>query len=126
MAIRGQKPKATQLRLVTGNAGHRPIPEAEPVPEGSPIKPKKLKGRPAKLWEEVIAIAFWLSAADGYKLHIWCELQAEFESSPAKMVSARISQLRAIGSELGLDPSSRARLGQGDAGKPKEKADKYF
>jgi len=69
-----------------------------------------LKGRPAQLWDAVAEFAFWLAAVDGYKLHIWCELQAEFEQRPDRMLSSRIAQLRAVGTELGLDPASRARL----------------
>ena len=42
---------------------------------------------------------------------MWVYLQAEFEADPAMMTAARIAQLRALGSELGLDPSSRARAG---------------
>jgi phage terminase small subunit len=32
--MNGRRPKPTHLRLLDGNAGHRPINEAEPVPEG--------------------------------------------------------------------------------------------
>jgi phage terminase small subunit len=37
-------------------------------------------------------------------------MQAEAEENPRAMTAARIGQLRALGSELGMDPASRARL----------------
>src|SRR5436190_2747711 len=79
--IRGRKPKPTQLKLVTGNPGGRPIPKGEPDPGGKPIKPKWLKGRGATLWSEVMGFAFWLTQADSYKLAAWCDRQADFENN---------------------------------------------
>lgn len=111
MARRGPKPTATILKLITGNAGKRPLPEGEPETKGALLKPKYLRGRGIALWQEVSENCFWLGDADSYKLGMWCALQAEFEKSPKDMTSARIAQLRALGSELGLDPASRSRLG---------------
>jgi phage terminase small subunit len=53
---------------------------------------------------------------------MWVCLHAEFERDPAGMIAARVAQLRALGSELGLDPSSRSRFG---GSTPAEK-DPYF
>jgi hypothetical protein len=109
MAIRGRKPTATVLKLITGNPGDRPIPRNEPIPDGPVERPAKIRGVPLALWNQFIVRASWLTWADGPKAMIWCYLQAEFQKSPAKMVASRIAQLRALGSELGLDPASRAR-----------------
>jgi hypothetical protein len=126
MAVRGRKPRPTHLKLVTGNPGKRPLPRCEPQTSERPRKPRKIHKRAGELWDEV-AVLPWLTAADSYKLYIWCELQAEFEKSPTLMVSARIAQLRAVGSELGLDPASRARLGAGRNEPPQDDpAAKYF
>ncbi len=39
----GRKPKPTHLRLVLGNPGRRPLPEAEPIPPpGRPVVPAEL------------------------------------------------------------------------------------
>jgi phage terminase small subunit len=127
----GRKPTATIIKLARGNPGRRPLPQNEPIVTGAPTKPPKLGKRANELWEEVTRFASWLTAADGYKLHVWCELQAEFERAPSKMVSARIAQLRAVGSELGLDPGSRARLGtimpgRTDAERNKETVESKF
>jgi hypothetical protein len=126
MAVRGRKPTATVLRLVTGNPGDRPIPADEPIPGGPVERPEKLNKTVGKLWDKWIARAHWLTWADSPKALMWCYLQAEFEKSPGKTLSARISQLRALGSELGLDPSSRRRMGAGDGGKKKDPADRFF
>lgn len=126
MAVGGRKPTATIVKLAMGNPGRRALPQNEPEAAGKPVKPPRLRGRAAVLWDEVVACASWLGTADSYKLHVWCELQSEFEKSPKKMLSARISQLRAAGSELGLDPSSRARLGKDTGGKKDDPAKSYF
>jgi hypothetical protein len=114
--MRGRKPTATVLRLLNGNAGKRPLPQSEPIPDGAIERPAKLEGAAGQLWDTFITRAFWLTWADGPKALMWCHLQAEFERSPSQMLSSRIAQLRALGSELGLDPASRARLGAGGGG----------
>jgi len=112
MALRGKKPTATVIKLAQGTfRGDRHDAKREPKPQGAVEKPPRLRGRASTLWDQFIDRAFWLTWADGPKALIWVHLQAEFEKSPVKMQSARIAQLRALGSELGLDPSSRARLG---------------
>jgi hypothetical protein len=126
MAIRGQKPTATILRLAAGNPGKRPIAAGEPEPGGVIERPDKLKGKPGALWDRFIARCHWLTWADGPKALMWCHMQAQFERDPDGMIAGRISQLRALGSELGLDPSSRARLGtKGADGNEKDPASKY-
>jgi phage terminase small subunit len=57
---------------------------------------------------------------------MWCNLQAELEAAPDRMLAARIGQLRALGSDLGFDPASRARLGVTKGAKPKEGAEKFL
>lgn len=97
------------------------------MPVGNAEKPEKLPKRQGELWDRFIARAFWLTWADGPKAMMWCHLQAEFEKSPGKMVSSRIGQLRALGSELGLDPASRARLGAKEPnGEAKDPSAKYL
>jgi hypothetical protein len=125
MAIRGRKPKPTVLRLLTGNAGKRPLPPPDPLPAGSIERPDGLQGAAAALWDRFIARAWWLTWADGPKALMWCHLQAEFEADPAGMRSARITQLRALGSELGFDQAARTRMGIASP-KPPSPADEYL
>jgi hypothetical protein len=96
----------------------------EPRPSGKPKPPVPLQGRPAALWRQFIAKAWWLAATDGPKAWLWCHLQAEAEEDPKAMTAARIGQLRYLGSELGFDPASRARLGAGS--KSDAAPDPYF
>jgi hypothetical protein len=107
----GPKPTATIIKLARGNPGKRPLPQNEPVVTGAPVKPKGLTGLPSKIWDEFIPRMYWITWADGPKAELWCHLQAEVRTNPHEMVTARIAQWRALGSELGLDPGSRARLG---------------
>lgn len=113
MATRGRKPKPTHLHLVTGThrADRHGDPAGEPAPAGRPVRPAWLRGRAAKLWDEHAAIGFWLTAADGMKLAVWCALGAELARGVKDVSSSRISQWRTLGAELGFDPSGRTRLG---------------
>jgi hypothetical protein len=124
MAIRGRKPKSARLHVLKGTFRH----DRHHFGDESlgPIeKPRGLQGRPGKLWDQIIARASWLTWADGPKALMWCHLQAEFEEAPADMVAARIAQTRALASELGLDPASRARSGWELPGAP-DPAEKFF
>ncbi len=116
--------KPTVLKVVQGNPGRRPLPENEPIPDGKPVRPKWVKGRAKKVWDEVVGQLFWLTEPDSHKLAVWCGLYAEIAAGLEHVNSARITQWRVLGSELGLDPSARARLTvKDDDGDP---ADKFF
>jgi phage terminase small subunit len=131
---RGRKPKPTHLKVVEGNPGHRPIClRTSPSVNGQPVKPKWLKGRGAALWDEVLGFVYWLTIADSYKLAAWCDRQADFEKNRKTWTAADRREHRSLGSELGLDPSSRARMGNdlrgatgGQKTNPKDAASKYF
>src|SRR5579884_1906768 len=112
MAVRGQRPTPTVLRLVTGNPGKRPARDGAPAPKGPPVRPKWLKGRGAALWDEVLAFAYWLTVADSYKLALWCDRTADLEkpSQRKEWSAADRREWRSLGSELGLDPTSRERM----------------
>jgi len=117
MAIRGRKPNPT-LRLITGShIKDRPpakAPETAAPIQGGPVeRPAGLRANTVagKLWAQYIARCHWLSWADSPKAMMWCHLQAEYQRGPDKMIASRIAQLRALGSELGLDYGSRERMG---------------
>lgn len=123
MAIGGRKPTPTVLRLVTGNPGGHPMPPAGP--ELGPIeRPAKMPKKVAELWDLYIARASWLTWASGPKAIMWCHLMAEYNRGPAKMIAARIAQLRALDSELGLG-DERPRRGVKTDGK-KDPTAKYL
>ena len=129
MAVRGNKAKPAALKLVTGNPGRRPIqPEAVgdiEMREEALVPPRKLTKMQQERWSRYIDPAWWLTEHDAPKAYMWVCLQVEFEDSPSDMNSARIAQLRVLGSELGFDPSSRARMPAAN-GKKKDPADAYF
>lgn len=114
MAIRGRKPKPTAVKIAAGNPGKRPLPVNEPQPDGPIERPEKLKKAIAAIWDRYIARAYWLTWAETPKALMWCHLQHEVETKPAEMQSARIAQWRALGSELGFDSGSRARMAAND------------
>lgn len=126
MATRGRKPTATVIKLVTGNPGRRPLPKHEPKAEGRPIKPAIMSETARRLWDRVSGY-LWLSEPDSWLLHVWCELQGEFEEAPGLMIASRIAQLRALGAELGLaGPASRLRVGTVKENEKADPAAKYF
>lgn len=135
MAVRGRKPKPDHLKLVTGNPGRRPLNGAgvsgetagggELAVREDPLEPpKRLTKAQQALWDRFINTAWWLTDHDVPKAYVWVCLQAEYLKSPAKMIASRIAQLRVIGTELGLDPSARSRMGAG--GKKKDDPTEEF
>jgi hypothetical protein len=107
----GPKPRATVVKLVTGNPGKRRLPKDEPRPDGRPKPPKPLSGRALALWKGYVSPAWWLSRADGQTAYMWALMAAEFEDAPQTMSASRIGQLRMLAQTLGFDPGSRARFG---------------
>lgn len=57
-------------------------------------------------------LAHWLTKFDTPRAYMWGVLQSDFLADPKAFNAAMISQLRALGSELGLAPSSRAHMGK--------------
>lgn len=110
--------KPTHLHAVDGTyrSDRHGDRENEPQPEGKPVKPKFLKGRASEIWDEYAAVCYWLTAADSHSFATWCSLAAELERGVKKMVASRISQMRALGSELGTSgPGTRSRINVGNA-----------
>jgi hypothetical protein len=124
MASRGRPRKPTQLLVIknTISTTRHADRVGEPVSGGRPVPPQPLCEREGELWAQFVDSAPWLGFHDGPKSYMWVCLHAEFERDPAGMIAARVAQLRALGSELGLDPSSRSRFG---GSTPAEK-DPYF
>jgi hypothetical protein len=132
MALRGRKSKSLHLKVVTGNPGGRPIvpdvaADMSPTQDNQLDPPRKLLKREVELWDSYIRTAPWLTPHDVPRAFMWVKLHAEFEKKPAEMVASRIAQLRALGSELGLDPASRTRIGgSGEKGETADPSEKYF
>jgi len=124
MAVRGRRPSATIVQLAQGKITKPP--KGEPLPQG-PVRKLEMTERQEKMWDEHIAPLFWLTSADSYKAYMWVCLAVRFTAKKSVISSALIGQLRGLGSELGMDPSSRRRLGnaEGDSEKDSPEA-QYF
>ena len=123
---------ATTVLETLGSFDHDPNRrrENEPVPpDGAPVKPK-LKGRASRIWDEYAAICIGmgtLKRGDEPEFATWCNLQAEYEKSPTKFVTARLAQKRTYAERFGIAGSgSRAKLAVTRKEKDADPADKYF
>lgn len=125
MATRGTKPKPLALRLVTGNAGKRPLPKADVALAGKPKCPAQLTKDQRAIWRQFVTPCHWLTPADVPLAAVFCCLYAEFLADPAGMQAARISNLRAAMASLGLDASQRARMDLA-ASAPADPAARFF
>ena len=85
----------------------------EPIAPGAPLKPRFLKGRAAKIWDELLPEILRMKVAgaiDSRALATLCCLEAEHEENPKNMSVGRIAEMRKHRALFGMDPSSRARL----------------
>jgi P27 family predicted phage terminase small subunit len=134
--MRGRKPKPTRLRVIGGNAGKRPLNEAEPKPTvGEPECPDWLDAEAKEKWAEVapeLVKLGILTTLDGAALACFCQCWSEFRqatrclqregrviksksghSQPHPMVSqqrAARKSLREFAALFGMEPSGRVRL----------------
>lgn len=135
--MRGRKPKPTYMRVLDGNAGHRPIntdePKPEPVPDDEP-PPEWLSDDQKEGWRYAMknAPAGMLSALDRSILVAWVVAE-ERHADAAQHVSRLGSLVKGKGgvpyqnpylsimnkqaqimmraaAELGFTPSSRSRV----------------
>jgi hypothetical protein len=118
---RGAKPKPEYLRVIDGTArGDRAVTlEGQAIP--APPRPKHLKGRAAKVWDEMVARHPEFTEFQFTVLESYCQLKAEHETGAKTMPTARIVELRRQ-AELLLAPRG---LPSGE-GKKRDKAEDYF
>ncbi len=150
MGRRGPKPTPTNLRLLTGNAGKRPINTDEPEPppgEDSDWKrPSHLDGDARAEWDrlvEPLRTSGILTVADRTIFAIYCQAFGQLRSyeklvkrhGPAisleKGYQGQVIKLRAqvqrLSAECGLTPSSRSGIkGKAPAAKEKDSAEERF
>lgn len=135
MAKPGRKPKPTALKVFEGNPGKRPLNKDEPKPQGKAEMPDWLRPQAQAVWERIApqleAIGI-LTKADENLLAQYCHsaelfhIADELVHKEGPVVTAGTGgtrrhpaigimekckdQMRAMGSLLGLDPSSRPGL----------------
>lgn len=117
MGIRGQKPKPLQLRLLSGNAGKRPMNALEPSYSVCAIEsPEWLSDAARAHWERLapmMARAGVLKESDRDLLATYCTLFTDYVSlvqAGERVSMSVVGQLRQLMGELGLTPSARARI----------------
>lgn len=82
--MRGRKNTPTNIKLVTGNPGRRPLPEDEPAfPDEIPERPSWVRSKVAQReWDKVTMLlhdAGVLTAADGYIVGMLCNIVADID-----------------------------------------------
>ena len=133
--MRGRKPKATWLKLVTGNPGHRPLNLDEPDPSGDLVEPPAwFSDRQRVLWGQAIRDAppGLLRLLDSSVLEIFVVAKSVHEKAALKVAQygavvkgpdgahmrspyvGILNQQSAVmlkcAAELGFTPSSRSRV----------------
>ena len=136
---RGRKPKPPALRVLEGNAGHRPIPDLPKLPPGVPPRPKWLSGKLAREeWDrltEQLEAAGILRIVDGVLLGRYCEavqeaVRASREARKDFSKQARAEKawdhVRKFGALFGLGPAEASRVKGIGGPMPKSKLSKFI
>jgi phage terminase small subunit len=121
----GRRPKATALKLLTGNPGKRRLNEAEPKPpSGDVVMPAWISAPAVAVWTEIAPVASsmgTLTPADVWAFGRLCELESSARESsrlkgdPEHPFSVKLEMelaaaLRPYYERFGLDPSGRSRI----------------
>lgn len=146
MGKRGPAPTPAKLRVLRGNPGRRPIPDAPEPAAGLPIQPAGMSDQARAIWDRIIrdyGETGVLTGVDGDALRVYCEAVVRYEyaaqmleqSGPLvkgarqgdliknplhQIVRDNADLIRAFARELGFTPSARSALAEV---KPKETAD---
>ncbi|MBR8311526.1 P27 family phage terminase small subunit [Burkholderia cenocepacia] len=112
-----KKPIPTQLKLLAGNPGKRPLNTNEPQPEtGIGPCPEWFLPEAEQEWNRIVPELErlgMLTKIDIAILEAHCVCYAEMvvtAKSHKPVKAALIGQLRILAAELGLSPSSRSRI----------------
>lgn len=137
MGRRGPAPQPTELKVLNGNPGKRPLPKAEPKPPAiEPEMPGWLDAEASKEWTRIVPILLRmkvLTEADGTALATYCEAVSTYAEASrvlqrdgfaflnektgvehARPEVSIVQQCRVIikafCQEFGMTPSSRSRM----------------
>lgn len=133
MAVRGQKPKPLHLRLLSGNAGKRPVNALEPSYTPCATEaPEWLSEAARAHWNglaPMMARAGVLKESDRDLLATYCSLFTEYVElvkAGERASMSVIGQIRQLMGELGLTPSARARIVADKAPDDGEEKSRFF
>ncbi len=140
MARTGRPKTPTNIRILNGNPGKRPLPQNEPKPNPTaPAKPAWLTGDGAKMWGRlapelerlglltVIDGEAFAGACQSWGTYVKCQRDIkkhgltyeyenkgggvnEIERPQVKIGQKSLDQFRAFCSEFGLTPAARTRI----------------
>lgn len=133
--MRGRKPKPTNLKLIQGNPGQRPLNDAEPQPKNEmPKCPAHLTPEAAYHWEAIAPMLHrcgLLTELDGDALAAYCESYSRWVDAKEKIGKEPMmmtpngfpvmspywtvarqchDQMLKLLAEFGMSPSSRSRI----------------
>lgn len=138
MGKRGPAPKPTALRVLSGNASHRPLPAAEPKPQPvAPKCPSWLLPEAKKLYKRLAAQLEplgLLTEVDGPALAGYCQAYARWREAEEFLSKAQTTVIKTesgylmqlpqvsiaqknlelmakLGAKFGLSPADRVGLG---------------
>lgn len=126
----GRRPKPNSVKEVVGTIRpDRAREDGKVPPEGEIVIPPSVRRKAElALWAEFAPICIvlgTLTVADTRTLANWCVLQAKFDRLRGEMKDSGTSQLRQYAASLGLDATSKIRIGT--VGKTKQDpADEFF
>lgn len=136
MGKRGPAPTPVKLRMLRGNPGRRPIPEAPEPKPGLPVQPKGMSVASKAIWSRLIrdyGATGVLTGVDADSLRIYCEAVVRYERAAAllekqgplvagarngetvknplhQVVRDNADLVRAFARELGFTPAARSAL----------------
>ena len=139
--MRGAKPKATVLKLVTGNPGHRPLNEHEAKPRTViPDPPEILKDEALAEWRRItllLAEVGLIAKLDRAVIAGYCQAWARYVEAERQLVTTgliikaangfpmqspylsiankALDQVRQMSEQIGLSGSARSRIKAADA-----------
>jgi P27 family predicted phage terminase small subunit len=150
--MRGAKPKATVLKLITGNPGRRPLNarEAKPRPE-IPAPPPMLSGDALTEWKRLtplLAAVGLISQLDLAVLASYCQAWARWIDAERQLAATGLiikapngypmnspylaiankamEQLRQLAEQIGLSGSARSRIKAADPGGAEDPAERFL
>lgn len=142
--MKGRKPQPVELKILRGNPGKRPIPTDTPRPVTDiPRCPSHLKNEARREWRRItreLADMGVLARADRAALEMYCVIYARWRTAEERLeadyqlvattdkgyehiggylvvANKCVQQMKALLTEFGATPSSRARV---RVEKPKE------
>lgn len=95
----GRKRTPTALKVLRGNPGHRPLPDAEPEPETGAQMPLGLSAEAQEQWPAVSKMleeAGVLTKMDALALGLYCETYAQWRFATDQVASRPIVKRKGI------------------------------